>query len=130
MLYYKQMRDNADISGLRIKKANSIAVKRLKVSQKLLKENNKELFYDEILKALWGYVSDKLNIPVSRLTKDNVAAELSAKGVSADIISELETVLNECEFARYAPGDAAAAMDNVYKKAMEIIGKMENTIKR
>ena len=130
MLYYKQMRDNADISGLRIKKANSIAVKRLKVSQKLLKENNKELFYDEILKALWGYVSDKLNIPVSRLTKDNVAAELSAKGVSADIISELESVLNECEFARYAPGDAAAAMDNVYKKAMEIIGKMENTIKR
>ncbi len=130
MLYYKQMRDNADMSGLRIKKANSIAVKRLKVSQKLLKENNKELFYDEILKALWGYVSDKLNIPVSRLTKDNVAAELSAKGVSADIISELAAVLNECEFARYAPGDAAAAMDNVYKKAMEIIGKMENTIKR
>lgn len=130
MLYYKQLRDNADISGLRTKKANSIAVKRLKVSQKLLKDNNKELFYDEILKALWGYVSDKLNIPVSRLTKDNVAAELSAKGVSADIISELESVLNECEFARYAPGDAAAAMDNVYKKAMEIIGKMENKIKR
>lgn len=130
MLYHKQMRDNADISGLRTKKANRIAVKRLKVSQKLLKENNKEQFYDEILKALWGYLSDKLNIPVSRLTKDNVAVELSAKQVSAEIIAELEAILNECEFARYAPGDAAAAMDNVYKKAMDIIGKMENTIKK
>lgn len=130
MLYHKQMRDNADITGMRTKKANSIAVKRLKVSQKLLKENNKEQFYDEILKALWGYLSDKLNIPVSRLTKDNVAVELSARAVNTDIISELEAILNECEFARYAPGDAAAAMDNVYKKAMDIIGKMENTIKK
>lgn len=130
MLYHKQMKDNADITGMRTKKANSIAVKRLKVSQKLLKENNKEQFYDEILKALWGYLSDKLNIPVSRLTKDNVAVELSARAVNTDIISELEAILNECEFARYAPGDAAAAMDNVYKKAMDIIGKMENTIKK
>lgn len=130
MLYHKQMRDNADISGMRTKKANRTAVKRLKVSQKLLKENNKELFYDETLKALWGYVGDKLNIPVSRLTKDNVSSELTAKGVGDEIIAELEALLGECEFARYAPGDAVAAMDSVYKKAMDIIGKMENTIKR
>ncbi len=130
LLHYKQMKENADISRLRTKKANRTAVKRLKVAQKLLKENNKTEFYDEILKALWGYVSDKLSIPVSRLTKDNVAAELSAKSVSEEIISELENVLGECEFARYAPGDAAAAMDNVYKKAMDIIDKMENSIKR
>lgn len=130
LLHYKQMKENADISRMRTKKANSTAVKRLKVARKLLKENNKAEFYDEILKALWGYVSDKLSIPVSRLTKDNVAAELSAKSVGKEIISELENVLGECEFARYAPGDAAAAMDNVYKKAMEIIDKMENSIKR
>lgn len=130
LLHYKQMKENADISRLRTKKANRTAVKRLKVAQKLLKENNKVEFYDEILKALWGYVSDKLSIPVSRLTKDNVAAELSAKSVGKEIIAELENILGECEFARYAPGDAAAAMDNVYKKAMEIIDKMENSIKR
>lgn len=130
LLHYKQMKENADISRMRTKKANSTAVKRLKVAKKLLKENNKAEFYDEILKALWGYVSDKLNIPVSRLTKDNVAAELSTKNVGNETITELQNVLGECEFARYAPGDAAAAMDNIYKKAMDIIDKMENSIKR
>lgn len=130
MLHYKQMKENADISGMRVKKANSTAVKRLKFANKLLKENKKNEFYDEILKALWGYLSDKLAIPVSRLTKDNVTAELAAKYVSNDIINELTNVLGECEFARYAPGNAEAAMDNVYKQAMNIIDKMESTIKK
>ncbi len=129
-MHYKKMSENANIARTRTKKANKVATKRLKVAKKLLKENKKNEFYDEILKALWGYISDKLNIPVSRLTKDNVADELFAKGVSEELIEELKRVLNESEFARYAPGDANAAMDNVYTMAIDVISKMENTIKR
>lgn len=130
LLHFKQVAENANIAKMRTKKANKVAVKRLKVANKLLKENRKNEFYDEILKTLWGYLGDKLNIPVSRLTKDNVAVELKEKGVDDELVAELENVLNESEFARYAPGDANAAMDNIYKKAMTIISKMENSIKR
>lgn len=130
LLYHKQVAENANIARMRTKKANKVAVKRLKVANKLLKDNRKNEFYDEILKALWGYLSDKLNIPVSRLTKENVAVELNKKGVNEELIGELEKVLNDCEFARYAPGDANAAMDNTYTMAIGIISKMENSIKR
>ena len=95
-----------------------------------MKENKKNEFYDEILRALWGYLSDKLSIPVSRLNKDNVASELLSKGVSEEIVKDLEAVLGESEFARYAPGNPGAAMDNVYTMSMNVISKMENTIKK
>lgn len=129
-LHYKQMSENANVARMRTKKANKVAVKRLKAAKKLLGQNRKDAFYDELLKALWGYLSDKLSIPVSRLTKDNVAQELSAKGVEDELIGELAKVLGEVEFARYAPGDSNAAMDNVYKMAIDVIGKMENRIRR
>lgn len=130
IIYRKQMSENANIAAMRTKKANKVAVKRLKVAKKLLKENKKNEFYDEILKTLWGYMSDKLSIPVSQLSKENIAAELEEKGVNEELVKELHDVLNEGEFARYAPGDAGAAMDKVYNMAIEIISKMENSIKR
>lgn len=130
IIYHKKMQENANIAAMRTKKANKVAVKRLKVANKLLKENKKNEFYDEILKTLWGYMSDKLSIPVSQLSKENIAAELTEKGVDEGLIKELHDVLNESEFARYAPGDAGAAMDKVYNMAIGVISKMENSIKR
>ncbi len=124
------MKENANETKMKTKKANKVAVKRLKVAKKLLKENKKNEFYDEILKTLWGYISDKLSIPVSRLTKDNVADELSAIGASDELIKELLDILNEGEFARYAPGDATATMDKLFEMSMNVISKMENSIKR
>ncbi len=130
VVYYKKVAENANAAKMRTRKANKVAVKRLKIAKSLLKENNKNKFYDEILKALWGYISDKLNIPVSLLSKENVSMELNRKGVDETLISELDKLLNECEFARYAPGDANEAMDKVYGMTMDIISKMENSIKR
>ncbi len=130
VIHHKKVAENANIAALRTKKANKVAVKRLKVAKKFLKENRKSEFYDEILKTLWGYMSDKLSIPVSQLSKDNIAVELEEKGVEAQLIAEMNNVLNECEFARYAPGDAGEAMDKVYKMSIEAISKMENSIKR
>ena len=130
MLHYKAMAENANMAAMRTKKANKVAVKRLKVAKNLLKENKKNEFYDEILKTLWCYMSDKLNIPVSQLSKDNITTELEKKRVEQELVTELHNLLNECEFARYAPGDASAAMDNVYKMAIAVISNMENSIKR
>ena len=130
VVYRKKVAENANVSLVRTKKANKVAVKRLKIAKSLLKENRKNEFYDEILKTLWGYMSDKLSIPVSQLSKENVASELAAKGVDGALVDELHNLLNDCEFARYAPGDASAAMDKTYTKSMDIISKMENSIKK
>lgn len=129
IIYRKQIAANANVAKVRTKKANKVAVKRLKLAGKLLAESKKEAFYDEVLKALWGYVSDKLSIPVSRLSKDNVEEELRKYGVDEALINEFITTLNNCEFARFAPGDANQAMDKVYADALEVISKMENSIK-
>jgi hypothetical protein len=130
IIYRKQVKENANIALVRTKKANKMAVRRLKNAGKLLKENKEEEFYDEVLRALWGYLSDKLNILQSNLTRDNVEAELTRYGVSESLISEFIEILNSCEFARYAPSQASDAMDKLYESTIDAIGKMENTIKR
>ncbi len=129
IIYRKQAAENANVSRMKTKKANKVAIKRMKLAGKLLAENKKEVFYDEVLKALWGYISDKLSIPVSRLSKDNIEEELRTYGVTQDLIKEFLDALNDCEFARFAPGDENQAMDKVYSSSIEVISKMENSIK-
>lgn len=127
--YRKQIAANANVAKMRTKKANKVAVRRMKQAGKLLAENKKDAFYDEVLKALWGYISDKLNIPVSKLSKDNIEEELGKYGVEDSLIKEFLAALNDCEFARFAPGDDNQAMDKVYTASLSVISKMENSIK-
>ena len=129
IIYRKQAAENANVAKMRTKKANKVAIKRMKLAGKLLSENKKDAFYDEVLKALWGYISDKLNIPVSRLSKDNIEEKLRNHGVSEELIKEFLNALNDCEFARFAPGDENQAMDKVDSSSIEVISKMENSIK-
>ena len=129
IIYRKQAAENANVAKVRTKKANKVATKRMKLAGKLLSENKKDAFYDEVLKALWGYISDKLNIPVSRLSKDNIEEKLRNHGVSEELIKDFLNALNDCEFARFAPGDESQAMDEVYASSIEVISKMENSIK-
>ena len=129
IFFRKQAAENANVAKVKTKKANKVAAKRMKLAGKLLAENKKNEFYDEVLKALWGYISDKLSIPVSQLSKDNIEAELMRYGVSDEVTKTFIDALNECEFARYAPGDENEAMDKVYATSVEAISKMENSIK-
>ena len=129
IFFRKQAAENANIAKVKTKKANKVATKRMKLAGKLLAENKKNEFYDEVLKALWGYISDKLSIPVSQLSKDNIEAELMRYGVSDEVTKTFIDALNECEFARYAPGNENEAMDKVYAASVEAISKMENSIK-
>lgn len=130
IIYRKQVKENSDLALVRTKKANKMAVRRLKNAGKLLKENNMEAFYEEVLRALWGYLSDKLNISQAELTKDNVENELLKYGVSEVLIKEFLAILNTCEFARYAPAQTSDAMDKLYEQTVDAISKMENTIKK
>jgi hypothetical protein len=130
ILYRKHVKANSNITLVKTKKANSVAVRRLKNAKNLLRNNQMNEFYDEILKAVWGYMSDKLALPLSQLSKENISTELSLKGCDETLIEELMMLLNESEFARYAPGDANETMDKVYKMALNVIGRMENSIKK
>lgn len=129
VIYRQKALENANVAKVKTKKANKVATRRMKLAGKLLAENKKNEFYDEVLKALWGYISDKLSIPVSQLSKDNIEAELTNYGVQEALIAEFIGVLNECEYARYAPVNENEAMDKVYSASVEVISKMENSIK-
>ncbi|MGI6049070.1 MAG: BatD family protein [Petrimonas sp.] len=126
----KIAKENANVALMRTKKANKMAIKRLKVAEKYLKAHDKEHFYDEVLRALWGYFSDKLSIPVANLTKDNIEKELSDYGIGNELIGKFMQILNTCEFARYAPAESDAAMDKLYSETVEVIGEMESKLKR
>ena len=130
ILYRKHIKANSNVTLVKTRKANSVAVRRLKKAKVLLQDNRKNEFYDEVLKAVWGYMSDKLNMPLSQLSKENISSELARRGCDEHVVGELLSLLNEGEFARYAPGDANETMDKVYKMAIDVIGKMENSIKK
>ena len=125
-IFYRQAKANANVARRRGKKAGKMASKRLKQAKKLLKQGNSKSFYEEVTRALWGYVGDKLNLPVAELTKDNVGQQLEQRGVSAEAIDRFLKVLSDCEFAQYAPGDPSATMERLYSDASEVINQIEN----
>lgn len=130
IIYRKQIKANADIALMRTKKANKVATKRLKLAKQYLQAHKKDSFYEEILRAVWGYLSDKLTIPVADLNRENIEAELRKYGVGDDLINTFIGILDKGEFARYAPSELDSAMDNLYNDTVDAIGRMESTIKK
>ena len=130
VIFRQRAIDNANVTAMRGKKANKVATKRLKQAARLMSDNKPGEFYDEVLRALWGYVSDKLNIPVAQLSHDNISSKLAERGVHQSIIDEFIGALDECEFERYAPGDPKGNMNKVYDKAMLAIEKIEEVMKK
>ena len=125
IIFRKRAIEHADLTRMRGKKANKVATKRLKKAAKLMAENQSSAFYDEVLRALWGYVGDKLNIPVAQLSRENISQRLSERQVSPVVIAQFIEALDECEFQRYAPGDPKGNMQKVYDKAMTAISQIE-----
>jgi hypothetical protein len=78
------------------------------------------------MKALWGYVGDKLNIPTAQLSKDNVSQQLQERNVAPEIITQLIQTLDNCEFARFAPGDPTENMEKIYASAEQLITSLSN----
>ena len=126
----KQIKENANAMLVKNRKANKMAKKRLNSASKYLKENKREQFYDETLKAMWGYLSDKLSIPVSDLNREKAFEILNANNIESETIGDLSNLLDTCEFARFAPASDAGEMDKIYNSAINIIGVLDNKIKR
>ena len=130
VIFRQRAIENANVTKRRAGKANKVATKRLKKASSLMAENKPSEFYDEVLRALWGYVGDKLNIPVEQLSHDNISQRLSDRNVGEETIGQFIGALDECEFERYAPGDPKGNMNKVYEKAMTAIEKIEGTMKK
>ena len=130
VIFRQRAIENANITKRRAGKANKVATKRLKKASKLMADNKPGEFYDEVLRALWGYVGDKLNMPVEQLSHDNISQRLADRNVNEDTITQFMGALDECEFERYAPGDPKGNMNKVFDKAMTTIEKIEETMKK
>ena len=113
---------------VRNKKATKIAKKRLKNAYGYLKIKDQNHFYEELSQALWGYISDKLNISRSQLSMDTVREMMSGKNVPEEIVNQFIELLNSCEFARFAPGDPDKKMEELYEKGLEVITKAEKNL--
>jgi hypothetical protein len=125
IVFHKQIKENADAARVRYKKANKVAQKRLKTAKKLMTENNKSAFYEEIERAALSYLSDRLSIPTADLSKETIADILHNKGIADDLIAQVNDVISTAEFARYAPS-ADEQMQTLYNRTSEIINSLEN----
>lgn len=128
-IYRKMVKNREDIAGIRLRKADRYAQKRLKKSAGLLKQGDSNLFYEELLGAVWGYLSHKLNIPLSVLSKETARSALSARSVEEDLIESLTGVINECEMARYAQVAGNLGMEKLYQDAREVITALQQKLK-
>ena len=126
VLFRKQIRDNQDLTKVRYRKANKVAQKRLKKAAKLMNAGQDAAFYEEIERAAWTYLSDRLSIPQANLTKENIADILRSKNVSDERIQEVTDVLSTAEFARYAPA-AAGSKEDLYNATAKLIDNLEST---
>ena len=127
--FRKRALNYADVVKMRGKRANKMATKRLKRARMLMLQNRQSEFYDEVLRALWGYIGDKLNMPVERLSRENIEDNLSMHAVNPETIATFLSALDECEFERYAPGDVSGNMSKTIEAAMTAIMNIESVMK-
>lgn len=126
IIYRRHLKSASDIVGTRMRKAGKVAARRLKKAAACMKSGDREKFYDEMLIALWGYVGAKLNIPASELNRQNVAQRLTDAGASAAIVDDFVGVLDDCEFAKYAPGSGDDELKTVYQRGADVINNLED----
>lgn len=130
IVFRRRAIENADIVKMRGKRATKIARRRLKNASRLMFAHKQAEFYDEVLRALWGYAGYKLNMSVESLSRDNIKDNLMQHGVPAESVEKFIMALDECEFERYAPGDAAGNMEKTFQSAMTAIMEIENVMNR
>ena len=128
-LFYlqKRIKELRDTVRVKNKRANKVASRRLKQAQQYMHNGKESDFYEEMMRALTGYVSDKLNIPIADLSKENIRNELLQRGISENDVTGLLQIISDCEFARYSPG-ASIQMNNIYQSALDLIGRFENKL--
>ena len=130
IVFRQRALERSNIVGMRGKKANIIAQKRLKNAKRLMTEGLQNEFYDEVLRALWDYVGYKLNIPTEALSRDNIAENLRSNYVDNETVNKFLLALDECEFKRYAPGDPSGNMNSTFEMAFIAISNIEQVMNK
>ncbi len=128
VLLRRQIRLNRNVVARRMKRADKVAVQRLRMAEKYMREQNRHAFYEEMLRAMWGYICDKFNIPVAELTKETIREELYRRGVSSADAEQFCQIISRSDEAQYAPS-TDGDMNGVYSDAVEVISKIESVIK-
>lgn len=116
---------HADMMGLRSKRAGKLARKRLKKASAAMKAGNQDLFYDEILKAVWGYLSDKLQLPTSELSRENVSQILDNNNMDKEFTDKMLRLLDECELEKYSPASSRQPMSAIYSEASDVLDSLQ-----
>lgn len=129
VLLRKRIRENQNTALIRGRRANKVAVQRFRAARGYMEEERRHAFYEEMLRALWGYMGDKFNIPVANLTKENVREELYKRGASPEDAQLFSDLIARCDEAQYAPA-ASVRMNDVYREGLELISRIESIIKR
>jgi predicted solute-binding protein len=131
LISFKTIRkNNADLVKVKHKKASKMAQKRMKIAHSMLKQEHNEKFYEEVLNSLWGYLSNKLNLPSSQHKRDTVKEILKDKNIQEILITEMNDLLDMCEFARYAPSAVKESNQAIYDRSVELISKLDDAIKK
>jgi hypothetical protein len=126
----KKIKENTNVALMRNRKASKIARERLKAAANCVKTNNKDEFFDALLRAFWGYLSDKLTLPVSELNRDNAKATLTRYSVDDSTIEEFITLIDTCEMARFAPSSVSEPNSELYQKAENLMSTFEKQIRK
>ena len=125
----KRIRDSRNAALVRGRRANKVAVQRFRAARRFMEQEDRHAFYEEMLRALWGYMSDKFNIPVANLTKESVREELLRRGVSAEEAQRFTSIITLCDEAQYSPV-ASSRMSDVYAEGVDFVSRVESAIKR
>ncbi|MDE7122849.1 MAG: BatD family protein, partial [Alistipes sp.] len=128
-LLRKRIRESQNVALVRGRRANKVAVQRFRTARKYMEEQNRHAFYEEMLRALWGYMSDRFNIPVANLTKENVREELHKRGADPELQQRFTAIITRCDEAQYSPV-ATAQMSEVYTEGVDLVSRIEGAIKR
>lgn len=125
----RKIRESQNLVLVRGKRANKVALQRFRVARQAMEEQNRHAFYEEMLHALWGYMSDKFNIPVSNLTKESVREELLKRGITQEECQRFSQIITRCDEAQYSPM-ATTQMQEVYEEGVALLSLVEQRVKR
>ena len=129
-LWIRYNRMHKDMAALNMRRADKIARRRLRKAAAAMKKKNRDLFYDELLTALWGYLGDKLKMPTSELLRDNIRQTLESRNIPENVTERLIALVDEAEFAKYSSAGGDSAMDRDYKEAIEAINELEDAFRK
>lgn len=125
----RRILESQNLVLVRGRRANKVALQRFRAARRYMEQQERHAFYEEMLRALWGYMSDKFNIPVANLTKENVREELHKRGISQEESQRFTAIITRCDEAQYAPS-ATSSMNEVYASGVELVSEIEAKIKR